>query len=465
MENLKSLVAVIGVLSAGLSSPAFANPVVTSVVNGASFIPAMSPGCLISIFGTGLAPNLQNASTVPLPTSLLNTSVRIAGIEAPLYFVSPTQINAQVPFEVATMIDANVQFGTVSVVVTSNQASNLAFNITISAAWPALFTVASNGAGQALYVDPNFQSFSTPLVPGATIILYATGLGQTSPPATTGAGGLANQPLLNFPTVYIGETQAQVMYAGLAPHFVGVYQLNVVVPSNLATNRLVLAVGNQRSNVTSAVITAGTNTTNASGILDALYPTAPGQQPASSPLIFSPLLIAAQFTAKFTLASGAQPFALAAVSEGGSSIILVNPAAGTMSGSATVPTPQTDVLNFNNSGILPIDFINGLPFPNSVIPESFFDEVAGTALAAMPTVNVPPPLGTSTGAFQTTASVLPGATVAIDQQNNSGFASFAGWLVIPYAPYFTERSTALELFIDGSLVATPQVPYTTATTF
>jgi hypothetical protein len=135
-----------------------------------------------------------------------------------------------------------------------------------------------------------------------------------------------------------------------------------------------------------------------------------------------------------------------------------------MNGSATVPTPQTDVFNFNNSGILPIDFLNGLPFPGSVIPESFLDEVALTALAAMPTLNVPPPLGTSTGAFQTTESVLPGATVQIDQQNNSGFASFAGWLVISYAPYFNQRSTTLELFIDGSLVATLQVPYTTTTT-
>jgi len=395
---------------------------------------------------------------------LENTSVRIAGIKAPLYFVSPTQINAQVPFEVATAIDANFQFGTVSVVVTSEQTSNLAFNITISAASPGIFTVASNGSGQALYVDPNFKSFSTPLVPGATIIVYATGLGQTSPPAITGAGGLANQPLVNFPTVYIGEIQAQVMYAGLAPDFVGVYQLNVVVPSNLVTNRLVLAVGNQRSNVTSAVITAGTNATNVSGSLEALYPTAPGQQPASSPLIFSPLLIAAQFTAKFTLASGAQPFAVAAVSEGGSSIILVNPAAGTMNGSATVPTPQTEEFNFSNAGILPINFLSGLPFPNSIIPESFFDEVALTALAAMPTLNVPPPLGTSTGVFQSTASVVPGATVAIDQQNNSGFASFAGWLAIPYAPYFTECSSTLELFIDGTLVATLKVPYTTATT-
>lgn len=456
MKNLKFLFAFV----LWIGSPAFAVPVVTSVVNGASFVPAISPGCLISIFGTGFAPSLDNAGSVPLPTNLMNTSVEIGGFAAPLYFVSPTQINAQVPFEVSTAINANFQMGTVAVVVTNNQSSSTAFNITISAASPGLFTVASNGSGRSLYVDPNFQTFNTALTPGSTIILYATGLGQTNPPATTGAGGLAHQPVVTVPNVYIGEAQAQVAYAGLAPDFVGVYQLNVVVPTQLATNRIMLAVGSQRSNVTSTVITAGANTMNVSGSIEALYPTAPGQQPASSPLTFSPLLIAAQFTAKFTLVAGAQTFTVAAVSEAGSSIIVVNPAAGTMNGTATAPIPRTDAFNFSSTEILPIDFLSGLPFPGAIIPESLLDSVALTALAAMPSPNLPA-VGTSIGPFQTTASVLPGATVEIDAQNNSGFASFAGWLDIPYAPYLTEHSTTLELFIDGTLVATLQVPYKT----
>jgi uncharacterized protein (TIGR03437 family) len=456
MKKLKSLFAV--VLWTG--SPAFAVPVVTSVVNGASFVPAISPGCLISIFGTGLAPSLDNAGSVPLPTNLMNTSVEIGGGAAPLYFVSPTQINAQVPFEVSTAINTNFQMGTVAVVVTTGQNSSTAFNITISAASPGLFTTASNGNGQALYVDQHFAAFNTALTPGSTIILYATGLGQTNPPATTGAGGLANQPVVILPDVYIGESQAQVAYAGLAPDFVGVYQLNVVVPTQLATNRIVLAVGRQRSNVTSTVITAGTNTVHFSGSLKALYPTSPGQQPANSPLTFSPLLIAAQFTAKFTLAPGAQPFAVAAVSEAGSSIIMVNPTAGTLSGTATAPIPRTDAFDFSGTEILPIDFLSGLPFPGAVIPESRLDTVALVALGAMPSPNVLT-AGMSTGFLQTMGSVLPGTTVEIDAQNNSGFSSFAGWLDIPYAPYLKDHSTTLELFIDGTLVATLPLPYKT----
>ncbi len=456
MKNTKLIVAL--VLCFGL--PAFAVPVVNSVVNGASFTPNMSPGCLVSIFGTGLAPGLRSASSVPLPISLGNTSVKIGGFAAPLYFVSADQINAQVPFEVANAINVNFQYETVPVVVTTGQESSATFTIALSGASPGLFTTASNGKGQALYVNQNFMPFSGPLTPGSTIILYATGLGQTNPPATSGAGGLANQPLVFPPNVYIGETQAQVSYAGLAPDFVGVYQVNVVVPAQLSTNRIVVAIGGQRSNVTRTVIAPGTNATNASGSIEALYPTPPGQQPANPPLAYSPLLVAAQFTAKFTLAAAAQPFTVAAVSEAGSSIITVNPAEGILSGTATTPTAQTRAYDFSNTEIFPIDFLVGLPFPGSIIPESRLDPVALTALAAMPTENLPLE-GMSTALFQTVASVGPGGLVEIDGQNNSGFASFAGWLAIPYAPYLKDRDTTLELFIDGTLVATLEVPYNT----
>jgi hypothetical protein len=86
--------------------------------------------------------------------------------------------------------------------------------------------------------------------------------------------------------------------------------------------------------------------------------------------------------------------------------------------------------------------------------------VALTALTAMPSENLPLP-GMSTAIFQTVASVPPGGTVEINRQSNSGFASFAGWLSIPYAPYLKDRSTTLELFIDGTLVVTLELPYST----
>lgn len=135
-----------------------------------------------------------------------------------------------------------------------------------------------------------------------------------------------------------------------------------------------------------------------------------------------------------------------------------------MNGTATIPIARTNAFDSSGTEIIPIAFLSGSPFPGSVIPESRIDPVALTALAAMPSPNVPT-AGTSTGAFQTTTSVQPGATVEIDGQNNSGFASFAGWLAIPYAPYLNERTTTLELFIDGNLVATLEVPYNTSDGF
>src|SRR5258706_11849894 len=90
-------------------------PIVNSggIVNAASFATPVAPGALISIFGVNLAPQIALASQIPLPTSLANVSVRFNNnVFAPLLFVSPTQINAQLPWEVAVS-------GTVTLVVTN----------------------------------------------------------------------------------------------------------------------------------------------------------------------------------------------------------------------------------------------------------------------------------------------------------------------------------------------------------
>ena len=78
---------------------ASAQPVVNAVTNGASFEAWISPGSLISIWGLELSPGTVAAATVPLPTRLEDVSVAVGDLEAPLHFVSPHQINAQLPFE------------------------------------------------------------------------------------------------------------------------------------------------------------------------------------------------------------------------------------------------------------------------------------------------------------------------------------------------------------------------------
>src|SRR5262249_55624650 len=82
--------------------PPPASPSITAVTNAASYADdAISPGSLISIFGSGLAPLTASASAVPLPLSIADTSVTINGLAAPILFVSPHQINVQAPYEIS----------------------------------------------------------------------------------------------------------------------------------------------------------------------------------------------------------------------------------------------------------------------------------------------------------------------------------------------------------------------------
>src|SRR5437868_2576573 len=83
-------------------APAIAQPTITTVVNAASFQTGVPRGCLVSIFGSKLASSTATAADVPLPTKLGGVTVTTGDLElaVPLYYVSPTQINAQIPFEV-----------------------------------------------------------------------------------------------------------------------------------------------------------------------------------------------------------------------------------------------------------------------------------------------------------------------------------------------------------------------------
>jgi uncharacterized protein (TIGR03437 family) len=206
------------------------------VVNGASFRPAnatgggVSAGAIVSIFGSNLATATVVAGSLPLPTSLGGTTVRIGGAAAPMFFVSAGQINAQVPWNVAT--------GTAQLMVTTAAGTSAVANVTIQDASPGLFSQTSNGRGPGAvlnYVSQQQTPINTPGVtinPGGIVILYGTGFGRVgNPPADGVAAGAATQTTLVSPTVMIGGRQATVQYSGLAPGFVGLYQINAVIPA------------------------------------------------------------------------------------------------------------------------------------------------------------------------------------------------------------------------------------------
>ena len=223
---------VAGVGPAGQTGPA---PAITAALNGATFLASqpLVQGSLASVFGTALASSPAQATVVPLPESLGNVSVTIAGVAAPLLYVSPTQINLQIPW--------TLQNGNAEIVVTANGSISAAFSAMVGGLAPGIFTT-NYGTGQAIAINPD-GTLSAPLgsIPGLithpakvgdTIIILATGLGLTKP--SVPAPGAASSDELRYaiiqPTVTIGGVSATVSFAGLSPQFVGVNQLNVVVP-------------------------------------------------------------------------------------------------------------------------------------------------------------------------------------------------------------------------------------------
>jgi uncharacterized protein (TIGR03437 family) len=436
----------LGVALLMFAGSAMAQPAIGSVVNGVSFGPVMSPGCLISIFGTNLAANTVTAPSVPLATTLGATSVTIGGKAAPLYFVSANQINAQIPFEVTT--------ATAVVVVTTGGVASTGLTIRLSSLSPALFSAASTGSGPGLYFDPNFKTITSALSPGSTIILYATGLGQTNPTAVTGAGGLSLQPAVTTPDVYIGEVKGTVSYAGLAPGFVGVYQLNVVVPNGVASTRMYLVQGGQTSNVTDVIIAAGANVKNVTGTISAVYPVSTTQA------TFSPLIIVPTFNVKFDIVPTAQKFTVVAVFEAGSSTITIDPVAGTYRAVASIPNTQTRQFSFAGSNITALDLLTGGAFPGNTVPFSRFDPAALSAMSSLPLPNGSSAFNATT-AYAATGTAQAGTTFIVDSQNNTALSSFGAWLAVPYAPYLKNRGTTLRLFIDGKLISTATVSFTT----
>jgi uncharacterized protein (TIGR03437 family) len=150
-----------------------------------------------------------------------------------LVSVSPTQINLQVPW--------TLQSGTAEIVVTVNGSVSASFKATVGGLAPGIFTtqygvgpaIAINADGSLAATEGSIPGLATrPAKVGETIIILATGLGLVTPPIVTGAAASdAVRRTLIMPNVTIGGVTATVSFSGLSPQFVGVNQLNVVVPN------------------------------------------------------------------------------------------------------------------------------------------------------------------------------------------------------------------------------------------
>jgi uncharacterized protein (TIGR03437 family) len=425
------------------------------------------------IYGARLAPSTVTAPSVPLPTTLGGVNVTVGGVSAPLLYVSGGQINVLVPFEVPVPSQTPVAVAT-PVVVTSGGTSSAAYNVPLTRNAPALFTVNAQGTGPALVFDANFRPANT-VTTGDIVVLYATGLGPAEPPAgsSSGSSGAAPGTVVDQFEIYAGDQLVgppNVLFAGLAPGFPGIYQLNIKLPA-LATNRLYIRQKGWQSNIARLGIAPGQNTSNVSGSITAIYP--PGNSsvfpyniPAvPGPLNTSVLLEAAAFKVSLTILASTQPFTVAAVGEAGSAIITINPSAGDYQASVTVPTAATRAGDFSPSEFVPIiDFAtctataDCLRFPGSIIPLSRLDPGTLAATRALSFPNLPLSAPASAGFVVTKGIAMAGRTFTLDDQNDPAVARFGGWLHLPYGPFATHTGN-LELFVDGKLIASANTSY------
>lgn len=233
------------------------------VVNGASFRPAAAPdsavaaGSIVSIFGQNLAARTASATAVPLPSNLADTSVTIGGRPAPLFFVSASQINAQVPWATPT--------GRAAVVVTTAAGQSTPVDVRVADVSPGLFAVYPIGRGPGAV--QNLQAgklvantFGKGVKAGGTVVLYATGLGAVAPTLPDGAAASGLSKTKATPTVLIGDRPAAVDYSGLAPGYVGLYQINATVPADVPEGCFVpvqVAFGTTASNVVTISVNNG----------------------------------------------------------------------------------------------------------------------------------------------------------------------------------------------------------------
>lgn len=243
-----------------------------AVVNGAGA--SVAPGSLVAIFTSTLATQAASFTTASLPPSLSGVSVTINNVTAPVVAVVPggasPYVSVQVPFEA---LPAGQTSATVPVVLTVNQVPSATVSASIVASAPGIFTIPATGQGNAVLVNLSDYSIAAPsgsipgsnthpIARGQSAFFYVTGLGAMTPSVPDGSGdcpapnGLCNAD--QMPQVFVGGVLAtQIVFAGQAPGYPGVEQINFVIPENAPTG----------DNVALVVVSAdGTVTSNSATI-------------------------------------------------------------------------------------------------------------------------------------------------------------------------------------------------------
>lgn len=216
--------------------PGFCQIAVRNAADGST---SVAPGSFVAIYGSNLAPNTKVADRIPLPTSIDGVTVEVVDgartIPAPLWFVSPSQINAQLPFGLSARVEVRVRGASQSVAISPRA--------------PRFFTVTMDGIGEPLLFHANYTlvSAQSPAAPGEAVIAYVNGLGAVTPDLAVGAAGGdgLGSPLNRVSeavSVTVGGRPATVDWAGMAPGFI-VYQVNFRIPDDVPAGMHPIVVG------------------------------------------------------------------------------------------------------------------------------------------------------------------------------------------------------------------------------
>ena len=253
------------------TSPLSVNPFGT--VNNASFAPGstpLAPGTIAAIFGMSLDDGSMDAfSSIgadgKLITSLGGASVTFSGVSnpVPIFSAFPQQLNVEIPQELAGDTSATVQ-------VTVNGKTSAPQFVPLGSFSPGIFTVPPGGSGQGAIqiANSNPPTFAAPQssVPGSAaraanigeyITIFCTGLGSVTNPPATGAPASGTSTTVAMPQVTIGGVPAMVSFSGLAPGFVGLYQVNAQVPPGVtggAAIPLLLSIGGVEANTVTVAL-------------------------------------------------------------------------------------------------------------------------------------------------------------------------------------------------------------------
>jgi uncharacterized protein (TIGR03437 family) len=216
------------------------------VINGAggSAGGGVAPGSVISIFGANLASGIAIAPSGQLPQTLGGLTVTVAGRLLPLFFVSVSQINAQLP--------ADFTPGTQTITVSGTGQPDVETGFTIVQDAPGLYQQTVNGQAMAiaLHADGSAVTTDKPAQPGETITVYGTGFGPTTPARPEGLPVASTPPVVmkDAATVQLGGATFAMLNGFAVPGMVGVDAVQFVVGTGAANGQLSLTINGQQSN-------------------------------------------------------------------------------------------------------------------------------------------------------------------------------------------------------------------------